>query len=136
MKYHKELLTFLIALTGLSSPCFSQKRIHESDIKMIEKRYQSCLDKGSYMLSCSKGFYNEMDSCLNVAYKQLREKLDRPSKAALKREQLNWLNARDFKFQKIDGAILEEGQDGEMFRQAEKADIVRERVLVLVTRIN
>lgn len=133
--YMKQLLITIITLIGLSSPGFTQSRIDESDIKMIEKRYQSCLNDGSYMLGCSKDFYNEMDSCLNVAYKQLREKLDEPSKAALKREQLNWIKARDLNFEQIDRANLEEGQDGEMFRKAEKANFVRDRVLVLVRRI-
>ena len=88
------------------------------------------------MVGCSKEFYKSMDSCLNVAYRQLKEKLDPTSKATLRKEQLAWLKVRDRKFRQIDRTNKEEGQDGDMFRQDEKARLVKDRVLILIKRLN
>jgi uncharacterized protein YecT (DUF1311 family) len=132
----RPLLITLTALIGLSAPCSSQTRIKESDLKKVETDYKLCLDEGAFMLGCSKEFYKDLDSCLNVVYKQLKEKLDASSKAALKKEQLGWLKTRDLKFQQIDRTNKEEGQDGKMFRQDEKAAFVRDRVLILIKRLN
>lgn len=130
------LITLTALIIGLWAPCFSQTRIKESDLKKIETNYKLCLDRGAFMLGCSREFYRDLDSCLNLVYKQLKEKLDVPSKAALNKEQLEWLKTRDLKFQQIDRTNKEEGQDGEMFRQDEKATFVRDRVLILIKRLN
>ncbi|RZL51243.1 MAG: DUF1311 domain-containing protein [Pedobacter sp.] len=125
------LISFLIYF---SSPCLSQERIKEANIKSIDQHYHSCLDKGENMLGCSITYYHEMDSCLNIAYKQLRKKLNEPSKIALKKEQLAWLKARDHKFSEIDAAYKGDVQDNKMFRFDEKANFVRWRTIVLLER--
>ncbi|RZL44850.1 MAG: DUF1311 domain-containing protein [Pedobacter sp.] len=130
------LFITLFFIISFSLSICSQSYIKEADIKKLEVKYQACLDNGDYMLGCSNQFYVEMDSCLNVAYKQLRQTSDELVKAALKKEQLEWLKIRDRKFAYIDKTNKDEGQDGEMFRRDEKANFVKERVLVLIRKLN
>lgn len=125
------LFTFIIYFT---LPCLSQERIKVSNIISLEQQYQSCLDKGTDMLGCSIKFYKEMDSCLNIAYVQLRVTLDVQSKASLKEEQLAWLKARDLKFQKIDNVNKGDFQDKKMFKFDAKANFVMERTINLIKR--
>lgn len=87
------------------------------------------------MLGCANAYYKLMDSCLNVAYRQLIKTLDNSSKEALKKEEIIWLKTRDKKFKLIEKANKMEGQDGEMVRTDKKADFVKERVLVLIKRL-
>ena len=116
-------------------------------IEAMESKYQSCLDKGKDMLACSKAYYRQMDSMLNVVYNKLRSTLDSSQKAQLKREQLQWLAKRDNYFQKtkIDFKKNHQGvdADGEDFGAQDEAMImfdknaafVQERVLVLIDKL-
>ena len=88
------------------------------------------------MYGCAVQYYALLDSSLNVAYKQLMKKLDLPGKNALKKEELAWLKERDLKFKSINSKNILEGQDAEMIAESEKADFIKERVLVLLFQKN
>jgi uncharacterized protein YecT (DUF1311 family) len=92
----KLLFTFFAFLT-LTSQAQTLR-----DLTTIDKKYQTCLDKGTNMLACSQLYYSQMDSLLNVTYNQLRRPLDQSGKAALKNEQLKWLGKRDVYFKKVE----------------------------------
>ncbi|HEX7414881.1 MAG TPA: lysozyme inhibitor LprI family protein [Bacteroidia bacterium] len=130
----KKSLFILLFSSSFMFVC-AQTNIKAKDIALIDKNYQVCLDSGQYMGGCSYTYYNQMDSCLNVAYKQLQKKLDKTAKAALKKEQVDWLKTRDQEFKSIDQTNKMEGRDGEMIRESEKAQVVKKRVLVLITKI-
>ena len=70
----------------------AQTTIKVYDIILIDKQHQACLDEGQNMFKCSLTYYNQMDSCLTVAYKQLLTKSDKSAKGALKKEQAAWSN--------------------------------------------
>jgi uncharacterized protein YecT (DUF1311 family) len=107
-----------------------------NDITALEKNYQDCLDKGDYMLGCTKDFYNEIDKILNVTYNNIMPRLDQTQKTALRTEQRNWLKERDAYFMKVD----QENEDGlagndlKMIRIDKQADYVKQRVIYLIKK--
>ncbi len=125
----------LIFLFG-SLTSFSQTT---KTIDSLETRCQVCLDKGEFMLGCSKSFYSQMDSLLNLEYKMLRSKCDKIQKGNLKDEQLEWLSKRDLQFKKNQQQVHKEavekeysgGQDETMFLTEQNASFVKERVIAL-----
>ena len=64
------------------------------------------------MLNCSRAYYSQMDSLLNVVYNNIRRPLDLAEKSALKQEQIKWLHKRDAYFKKIDKEYAEENSQG------------------------
>jgi len=76
-----------------------------------------------------------MDSCLTVAYKQLLTKSDKSAKGALKKEQAAWVKNQNKEFNTIDHSTKIEGRDGEMEIEDEKAKFIKERVLVLISKL-
>lgn len=131
MKTVNYILLFLTCSLFVSA----QTTIKTNDIVLIDKQYQVCSDDGQNMFKCSLTYYNQMDSCLTVAYKQLLSKLDKPSKVALKKEQSAWLKEEEKEFKAIDQENTIEGRDGEMAIEDEKAKFIKERVLVLINKI-
>jgi uncharacterized protein YecT (DUF1311 family) len=129
----KQFLTILLIAFTHSS--FSQILIKKSEIISIEKNHQLCLDKGVFMSECSIHYFNQMDSCLNVAYNQLLVRLKPSQKEIFKREQLSWLKSKKEVFDRINKTNKVEGQDGKMIRTDLKADYVKERVLFLIQQI-
>lgn len=112
----------------------AQTTIKVYDIILIDKQYQVCLDDGQNM-RCALAYYNKIDSCLTVAYKQLFSKFDKSSKNMLKKEQASWLKEEQKEFKIIDQGNTIEGRDGEMAIEDEKAKFIKERVLVLINKI-
>lgn len=115
---------------------------HSQKIKTIdslENKYQACLDKGQNMLGCAKTFYKEMDSLLNLQYKELLSKMGATEGARFKNEQREWLKERDkqfalFKEQVHTEAVNNEfdgGQDEQMILVDRKALFVKQRVIKL-----
>jgi uncharacterized protein YecT (DUF1311 family) len=112
-----------------------------STIKTLEIQHQACLDKGQYMLGCTKIFYYQMDSLLNVQYKKLRSKCQGLQKENLKDEQLEWLLKRDKQFnlnkQSVNKQAKKEGYDGgqdeTMILIQENAMFIKKRVVELIS---
>lgn len=120
---------FSFALKG-----FSQNL---STVKIIDSRYQSCLDKGKNMYGCSQYYYFQMDSMLNVVYKKIRNKMDSTQKTILKEEQLKWLKNRDKHYKEIDAEPKEEGispEDNKMVLIDKKAEYIEDRVVYLIKK--
>jgi uncharacterized protein YecT (DUF1311 family) len=109
-------------------------------IDSLQNQYQQCLDKGEYMLGCSKMFYYQIDSLLNLRYKKLRLTCDSIQKENLKDEQLEWLAKRDKQFIKNQKQTNKEakkegydgGQDERMILTDTNAMFVKQRVIELV----
>ena len=118
-----------------------------SAIKAMESQYQSCLDKGEYMLGCSKAYYRKMDSVLNIAYNTLRSSLDPSKQAELKTGQKQWLAKRDKYFRELKTGFTKAhpgidpygnaigARDDAMFMIDEQARFVQKRVLVLIGKM-
>ncbi len=111
----------------------SMDRIYQDHLK--------CLDSGINMLGCSRKYYLEMDSMLNLTYKKLRASLNEAEKSKLKEEQLKWLKERDAYFEDQNRIFNEKVTSGEwgndmyMVTYDDKADFVRKRVLDIIKRI-
>jgi len=129
----------LITIITLNFCGYSQtlKKVEE-----LENKYQECLDSGIGMKNCSINFYSTSDSLLNVAYKNLKIKLNTTEQNNLKIEQQKWLKKRDAYFKK---AFVEaknensgdtESSDFQMFYFDKKSTFVIERVKELISRKN
>jgi uncharacterized protein YecT (DUF1311 family) len=130
MKILNNILLFLSCSLFVSA----QPTIKAYDIILIDKQYQACLDDGQNM-KCALTYYNKMDSCLTIANKQLLSKLDKSSKNTFKKEQTAWLKDQEKEFKAIDQGNTIEGRDGEMAVEDEKAKFIKERVLVLIGKL-
>ena len=130
---------FCISLTGIAQT--------EKTIDSLETQYQNCLDKGEYMFGCTKKFYSQIDSMLNVVYFKLRSTLDTTQKAKLKIEQKAWLIKRDTYFKKTLKEFKTKNpdnspygsafgaQDDAMFMYDDNAKFVKDRILTLIKRL-
>lgn len=120
--------------------CSSDKN-YQNVIERLSKEHQACLDTGVNMLGCSRKFYFEMDSMLNVVYREYRSSLTESGKKILKNEQLNWLKKRDEFFAKENKEYQkniksqEWGPDMYMIVYDNNADFVKERTLELITQM-
>ena len=95
------------------------------------------------MLDCSKEFYNQMDSMLNVAYRSLMQTCNETQKKNLITEQKQWLIKRKTYFRKTLAELKKETkgegfvpQDNEMFRIQDNASFVKNRVIHLLKAKN
>lgn len=110
-------------------------------VNKLRNDYQSCLNSGSGMKNCSIEYYNQSDSLLNVAYKNLKLKLSSKEQSRLKKEQLDWVKKRDLYFEKVysdtkkEGHFIEGSSDFDMVVFDEKANYVFTRVKELIKRI-
>jgi uncharacterized protein YecT (DUF1311 family) len=135
-KFKTILISILICLFYLTASAQTN-----STIKTLEIQHQACLDKGQYMLGCTKIFYYQMDSLLNVQYKKLRSKCQGLQKENLKDEQLEWLLKRDKQFnlnkQSVNKQAKKEGYDGgqdeTMILIQENAMFIKKRVVELIS---
>lgn len=110
-------------------------------VAKLETVHQKCLDTGVGMRNCSYKYLNQSDSLLNVAYKNLRLKLNPEEKEKLKKEQLIWLKKCDQYFKKAYSdtkrkGYFEEGSlDFDMVVFDLQADYVFVRVKELIKKI-
>ena len=135
------MLNKIILIIIISSPLlgFSQtlKKVAE-----FQEKYQKCLNTGNGMKNCSIHFYTSSDSLLNVAYKNLKEKLNILEQNNLRTEQRKWLKKRDQNFKKAFIKAKEEnsnatkGTDFPMFYFDKKSWIVIKRVKELIIKRN
>ncbi len=110
------------------------------EIEKIETDHQDCLDTGIGMKNCSAEFYAISDSLLNVAYKNLKKKLNLFEQNELKNEQRKWLKERDRYFVKARNETLDENvgdensNDFKMILYDKNAEFVFKRVKKLINR--
>jgi uncharacterized protein YecT (DUF1311 family) len=121
----------LLSLLLCSFGAYSQTA---KTMQHLEKRHQLCLDKGLRMAGCSQLFYQQMDSMLNVSYRQLRATLAPNAQAALQKEQRQWLSQRDRLFLEKQQDLKSLAQDNRMIAYEELAAFVKARALVLFRR--
>lgn len=94
---NKKHLFFLLFLINLS--LYSQEN---KTIQKLDTELQSCLDNTqNNMLNCTLEYYNKIDEQLNIIYKKVRAKLNKPEQEKLKSQQLVWLKKRDLYFKKV-----------------------------------
>lgn len=110
-------------------------------MNVLTERHQKCLDSGIDMLNCSKNFYLQMDSILNVVYNKLRRNLNPKEKEVLKKEQLSWLKDRDIFFKKQNIEFEKKFNGGEwgsdmyMITYQNDAEFVKKRVIFLMSQL-
>ncbi|MGC4104410.1 lysozyme inhibitor LprI family protein [Ferruginibacter sp.] len=113
----------------------------EKTMEELYNKHQACLDSGVNMVGCSRDYYLQMDSMLNIAYNKLRSQLSETAKTTLRDEQRTWIKKRDIYFAKQDKRFQINltkriwGTDMIMITYDDKAKYVEERVLVLIKRI-
>jgi uncharacterized protein YecT (DUF1311 family) len=131
----KKIIVIFILTFNLYGYSQTLKKVEE-----LENKYQKCLDKGDAMKKCSVDFYATSDSLLNVAYKNLRIKLNATEQNNLKIEQQKWLKNRDTYFKKAfieaknDNNGETQGEDFQMFYFDKKSTFVMNRVKELITK--
>lgn len=104
------------------------------DLNTLKIQNQKCLDRGEDMLGCSRKYFIQMDSLLNVVYKNCRSKMNLNAQQELKSKQLLWLKNRDIKFKKIDSEDIGHGNglDDLLVKTQKKADFISERISFLI----
>ncbi|WP_281234145.1 lysozyme inhibitor LprI family protein [Flavobacterium gelatinilyticum] len=131
----QKALLALIILVSLKSNSQTLETVYK-----MKSDYQKCLDKGIDMRGCALDYYNQSDSLLNVAYKNLKTKISSKEQSKLKKEQLEWLKKRDQFFQKVysdtkkQGNFIEGTQDFDMIIYDEQARFVFGRVKELIKK--
>ena len=111
-----------------------------SSITKIETSYQTCLDKGKNMKGCSYKFYKQVDSLLNVTYKNLKLKLNAEQIKRLQMEHKVWLLKRDIYFKVAYDEVKETGidegtEDFIMIYNDKKIQFVIARLIVLINNL-
>jgi uncharacterized protein YecT (DUF1311 family) len=135
-------LKILVITSALSILFFVGSAQTIESVENMATKYQTCLDTGVDMLGCSKRFYFQMDSMLNVVYENQITTLEASKKATLERQQIAWLKKRDNYFKKQDKKSQykirksEWGKDMEMITYDEKANFIKRRVIDLIKRGN
>lgn len=124
----------LLIITILFAGTISAQNFN-NDLKKLNLQNQECLDKGENMLGCSQKYYAQIDSLLNVVYKNIKKGLNESQQLDLKNKQLAWIKNRDLKFKKIDIQNTGHGNglDDIMVKTQRKADFVAERISFLIT---
>ncbi len=114
-----------------------------SDYKMaldnLTKINQEKLDTGIGMLQAEKAYYTQLDSMLNVVYKDLINMYNKTNSENLIKQQRQWLKERDAFFLKMQDEYQKESgevdflpNDFKLMVYGEKCSFVKERVLTLI----
>jgi uncharacterized protein YecT (DUF1311 family) len=135
IKMLKKIILFTIITINFCGHSQTLKKVTE-----LENKHQDCLDSGIGMKNCSINFYSTSDSLLNIAYKNLKVKLNLTEQNALKTEQKIWLKKRDAYFVKAYKETINEygnspeSNDFKMIYFDMKSDFVIMRVKELIKR--
>jgi uncharacterized protein YecT (DUF1311 family) len=111
-------------------------------IELMSKKHQACLDSGVQMLKCSRSYYFQMDSTLNVVYNKLKIKLNTKERDSLKRDEIAWIKKKDIYFKKqneIYNSKFEKGEWGSdmyMITYDNDAEFIKARIIVLLNKLN
>lgn len=92
------------------------------------------------MAGCSKTFYLQMDSILNVQYKKLYSQCDSIQKKNLHQNQGTWILERDKLFERMRQQLEKDakkngydgGEDEKMILNDKKATFIKKRVVELL----
>lgn len=131
----KRIIVLCLALSGGSCCSFAQSRRAVED---MAARHQTCLDEGRHMLQCSREYYRQMDSLLNMTYKNLYSGMAPAEREMLKKEQVSWLRRRDEYFKEQQAKYRKSFDAGEMGADMfmvvydDDAEFVKERILELI----
>lgn len=138
----KKIISFLTLFLIYSGAYAQQGR----SLDELQHAYQTCLDTGNNGYGCAVGFYQQMDSLLNVVYNGIRVKANPEQKENLKDEQLEWLAKRDLYFKKTFLAVKKNSpgatptnlakasKDDKMIMYGANATYVKSRVAELMKR--
>lgn len=121
------LITFLLTLN------ISAQTLHETLMKLSSQNLE-CLDAEKNVLECSQKYYKQLDSLLNVVYKNIQENLNETKKQDLQNRQQIWIKSRDIQFKKIDiqNKELVNNEDNLIVKTQAKCDFVFERVSFMI----
>ena len=104
----KHLLSIGFLLSALlSNSVFAemkQSQLRQLEKSIVEKEWPACVTPRNYydQVYCAAKVYNLLDNALNAAYIDVRKKLTKEQKNALKKVQITWLHERDDKCAKLE----------------------------------
>lgn len=104
----KTIILFQIFFCFFITSAFSQTK---QTIESLENKYQACLDKGQNMLGCANTFYAQVDSLLNLQYRNLLGQMGAAGSVRFKKEQRKWLTDRDKHFVLLKQQVYKEAAD-------------------------
>ena len=129
-----------VALTIILLSCQREMGYNEK-LEKLSTEHQKCLDSGIAMMNCSQKYAVQMDSMLNVVYKDLMDKYNKPDQEKLKAEERNWIKERDVQLEKIWASVNSANQEGfapeddRMIAYEEEADFIKLRVEELIRKL-
>jgi uncharacterized protein YecT (DUF1311 family) len=140
MSFAKKVSTILAVVIFIVGGVSHAQTVPE--INDLATKHQACLDEGKDMLGCTSRFYSQMDSLLNLSYKNLLKKNTQAGKDALKTEQRDWLKKRNAYFKKREQEVSKEmdapknkwGEMEYMMLYQTEADFVQDRVIALIKK--
>ncbi len=130
----RKLLLFLSLLMGIQTFAQTKRTVIDS----LERNYQRCLSKSQYMYGCALEYYQQMDSMLDIVYRQLYTSLDTSRRRNLKVEQVLWQERRASYFKLLDTRVEKvraktlAGLDDQAIATDQKAAYIKERVTALI----
>ncbi len=135
---HKSLFTGCLFFIGLAAHSQSAKTVKDL-VKKHRQCFSQCLaNHPTDRIQCSEHFYYQMDSLLNVVYRNTKTNLSKNRRRQLEREQVKWLHDRDTYFAEQDILFKEKHKksdwrsDMEMITYEDKANFVKDRVVALL----
>lgn len=82
-------LTLLILITLCSfKNVHAQKEVTPQLLEQLDSLHQNCLDKGKNMWNCADAFNKQVDSLLNIVYREIKSTTTAEKFQTLKKEQL------------------------------------------------
>jgi uncharacterized protein YecT (DUF1311 family) len=133
-------ILFLCMALCLSLNVFSQ--VSKTTVDSLELRYQQCLGEGNNVYNCALQYYTQMDSLVNMVYRQLYSKLDNNHRESLLVSQQQWTEKKQAYFRNIDDRADKKrpltlpGLDDDMIVTDNKAEYLRTRVIELLANMH
>jgi uncharacterized protein YecT (DUF1311 family) len=133
-------LIYSITIIFILLSC-SDKKDYRKQLEKLDNERQRCLDHGERMMDCSYQYSQQMDSMLNVVYKDLMTHYDKEDKNQLRLEERTWIQKRDKELKRIYNNINKKRekedwlpQDDRMIAYDEEAKLIRKRVIELIDK--
>lgn len=130
----RKLLLFLSLMVGVQTFAQTKRAVVDS----LEKGYQRCLAQTRYTYGCALEYYQQMDSMLDIVYRQLYSRLDTSRRRNLKVEQGLWIEKKESYFKLLDTRVEKfrsktlAGLDDQAIATDQKAAYIKERVTALI----
>jgi len=134
----KRQLLFIPVLLLLCLNMVAQNK--KAAIDSLESRYQRCLAKSQYMYGCALEYYRDLDSMLDLVYRQLYSKLDTSRRQNLVVQQSLWKEKKEAYFKLLDTRVEKlhkktlAGLDDQVIATDHKAAYIKDRVTELISR--